>query len=702
MTLPPYSSVWNVLTRRAGKPASADAVSKAGLPGLVRDRCMYLITIVASIGLALALLFSMGSALFTSTATSAAVSRAIETRSLSVYYVNARFAIAAEESLVREYRLQPAAGVARAHAAAAQALTSALESIARNAPPANAAEALRLLKLQQRYLAASRHMFAAIDARDATRALTIEHRSIDPLFSEIEHRVYARGGTQRRASGAGFDSLRLTQAYVVHLEIALSILGLACLLGFLFVIYAYRYRLISSHAVEVQRMEEAVLVDSLTKIGNHRAFKEDIQREMALAARHAVPLTLAMLDIDEFKQVNDQNGHAHGDRVLFELAKILREGRAGDRAYRVGGDEFALILPHTPASASRSALERIRIAASKKLYGSTVSIGYSTVDDFDINVAALLNQADAALYVAKRGGRNGVSQFDASNTGTSVISTERVKSLRALLASGTLPIAFQPIWDLGHAEILAFEALLRPSASFGFAGPQDAFDLAERIGCAHELDRASWLAALRRAGELPAGALLFLNVSPQTLDRNFDVEEFTASIAAFGLRPERVVLEITERSIAHIDNVIAIARSLKAAGFGIALDDTGAGHAGLEIMSRLQFDYVKIDRAIIVKAMVDRNASGVVAAIVAFAQVTGAYVIAEGIEDIAMLDFIDGAGCARASVGRGIRGAQGYLLRRPSETLPSARDILDVSALLGEHVVHDEPALSRDPHEIAA
>jgi EAL domain-containing protein (putative c-di-GMP-specific phosphodiesterase class I) len=283
-----------------------------------------------------------------------------------------------------------------------------------------------------------------------------------------------------------------------------------------------------------------------------------------------------------------------------------------------------------------------------------------------------------------------------------VISTERVKSLRALLASGTLPIAFQPIWDLGHAEILAFEALLRPSASFGFAGPQDAFDLAERIGCAHELDRASWLAALRRAGELPAGALLFLNVSPQTLDRNFDVEEFTASIAAFGLRPERVVLEITERSIAHIDNVIAIARSLKAAGFGIALDDTGAGHAGLEIVSRLQFDYVKIDRAIIVKAMVDRNASGVVAAIVAFAQVTGAYVIAEGIEDIAMLDFIDGAGCARASVGRGIRGAQGYLLRRPSETLPSASDILDVSALLGEHVVHDEPARSRDPHEIFA
>ncbi|MDB5093486.1 MAG: sensor-containing diguanylate cyclase/phosphodiesterase [Candidatus Eremiobacteraeota bacterium] len=656
---------------------------------LVRDRETSLITTAASVGLVLVLVFSMGVALFASTVTSVAETAADAARILSDHYASARYLVGVEESLERQYRLEPAAGVRRAHAAAARQLDGVLEAIVRTAPPANVVEAHHLIRLQQNYLASTQRLFAAVDARNSALALTIDRDTSDPIFAAIQTRVYARATVEERHAAAAILSLETNQQYVVHVAVALSVLGLGCLLGFLFVIYAYRARLVAGHEVDVKRMASTTSVDSLTNIGNHRAFKDDLDREISLAVRHEVPLTLAMLDIDQFKLVNDQNGHVYGDRVLIELAGILRAGRAGDRAYRVGGDEFAIILPHTTAEVARAVLEHIRIAASTTLHGSTVSIGFSTAEDFDITPEALQNQADAALYHTKRGGRNGVSQFDAANKGTWLLSTERVQSLRALLASGTLPIAFQPIWDLERTEILAFEALLRPAASFGFAGPQDAFDVAERLGCAHELDRASRLAALRRAGELPAHALLFLNVSPQTLDRDFDIAEFAASVAAAGLRPDRVVIEITERSIAHIDKVIAVARSLKAAGFGIALDDTGAGHAGLEIMSRLQFDYVKIDRAIIVKAMGDRSASGVVAAIVAFAKVTGAYVIAEGIEDIPMLDFIEHAKCARAPVGRGIRGAQGYLLYRPSETLPAPRDVLDVSALLREHLSHE-------------
>jgi diguanylate cyclase (GGDEF)-like protein len=670
-------------------PAPPVPERRAGRARLVRDRETSLITIAASVGLVLVLLLSMGVALFASTVTSVAESAADAARILSDHYASARYLVGVEEALERQYRLEPAAGVRRAHAAAALELAGILEGIVRTAPPANVEEAHHLIRLQQRYLAATRRLFAAVDAHDSALALTIDRDTSDPIFAAIQTRVYARAPVEERHAADAIATLETSQQYVVHVAVALSVLGLGCLLGFLFVIYAYRARLVAGHQVDVKRMALTMYVDSLTNVGNHRAFKDDLDREISRSVRHELPLTLAMLDIDQFKLVNDQNGHVYGDRVLVELAGILRAGRVEDRAYRVGGDEFAIILPHTSAEGARVVLERIRLAASTTLHGSTVSIGFSTAEDFDITAEALQNQADAALYHTKRGGRNGVSQFDAANKGTWLLSTERVQNLRALLASGTLPIAFQPIWDLERAEILAFEALLRPAASFGFAGPQDAFDVAERLGCAHELDRASRLAALRRAGDLPPHALLFLNVSPQTLDRDFDVAEFAASVAAAGLRPDRVVVEITERSIAHIENVIAVARSLKAGGFGIALDDTGSGHAGLEIMSRLPFDYVKIDRAIIVKAMSDRSASGVVAAIVAFAKVTGAYVIAEGIEDIPMLDFIEHAKCARAPVGRGIRGAQGYLLYRPSETLPAQSDVLDVSALLREHLAHE-------------
>ncbi len=646
----------------------------------------------ASVGLGLVLLASTGFTLFASSATTVAATRAEQVRKLSVLYSDARLAVITEESLEEKYRRDGGADAGRAHAAAARDFDTILNTIVWHQPAAKAAEARRLLQLHGRYLVAVHRMFAAVDAGKPARALAIEQGSVDPTFSAIHDRVFARVIDQGRVAAATFGAFASTQRQVINIAMALSVLGLLCLFGFLFVISAYRNRLIASHESEVQRIAEAALVDSLTKIGNHRAFKDDMQREMAFALRHKLELTLAMVDVDEFKIVNDQNGHVYGDGVLVELAEILSSSRKEDRAYRLGGDEFALILPGTSALAARPVLERVRVAVSNSLNGGTVSIGYSTLGEFDITAEALQNQADAALYLVKRGGRNGVARFDASDKGTSLLSTERVQSLRALLASGSLEVAFQPIWDLERGEILAFEALSRPPLSFGFEGPQDAFDLAERIGCAHELDRSSRMAALRRAADMPPDALLFLNISPQTLDRDFDIREFVASVEAFGLRPERVVIEITERSVAHLDNVIVVGRLLRSAGFRIALDDTGAGHAGLEIMSRLQFDYVKIDRAIIVKAMSDRSASGVVAAIVAFARVTGAYVIAEGIEDIEMLDFIDGTGRAVAPAGRGICGAQGYLLQRPSVTFPTAAAVQDVRALLSEHIT-DEATL---------
>jgi EAL domain-containing protein (putative c-di-GMP-specific phosphodiesterase class I) len=270
--------------------------------------------------------------------------------------------------------------------------------------------------------------------------------------------------------------------------------------------------------------------------------------------------------------------------------------------------------------------------------------------------------------------------FDASMAGMWLLSPKKIHSLRQLIEAGSMQIVFQPIWDVQEGTVLAYEALARPDSQYGFNGPQEAFDLAERIGRAHELDTVCREAALASAGDLPAGALLFINVSPQSLDHDrLDPLRLQEIVRAAGLAPERVVIEITERSITQVDAVIEAARELQRHGFRLALDDTGAGNSGLEILGRLTFDFIKIDREVIVKALSDKNARGVLAGIVAIALATDAYVIAEGIENLEMLDFV-----CRPAIHevRGVRGVQGYLLRRPNQTFPDPDEDESIKAML--------------------
>ena len=215
--------------------------------------------------------------------------------------------------------------------------------------------------------------------------------------------------------------------------------------------------------------------------------------------------------------------------------------------------------------------------------------------------------------------------------------------------------------------MLAFEALTRPPVEYDFSGPQEAFDIAEKIGRAHELDYLCVKAILARAAELPADVLLFLNLTPQTLDHDvLTAAVLLEAVLSAGLTPERVVLEITERSIVRLEVVVREARKLRKLGFRLALDDTGAGNAGLEMLSQLPVDFVKIDRSILVKALTDASARTIFAGITAMARQMHSYVIAEGIEDVEMLDLVQQAGT---------QAVQGYLIGRPNQVLPSAQEL---------------------------
>ena len=164
-------------------------------------------------------------------------------------------------------------------------------------------------------------------------------------------------------------------------------------------------------AAELELMSLAALTDGLTRLGNQRAFQEDLKLEVARATRRESSLTLALMDVDQLKEINDSQGHVRGDEVLANVGRLLTDLRGTNRAYRIGGDEFALILEDTDGTSAISALERVRVAIEETANGVTVSVGLSTNENGAASADVLIENADAALYEAKRRGRNQVVSY---------------------------------------------------------------------------------------------------------------------------------------------------------------------------------------------------------------------------------------------------------------------------------------------------
>jgi diguanylate cyclase (GGDEF)-like protein len=539
-----------------------------------------------------------------------------------------------------------------------------LSAFARGATPEDAQFVRILRPLHDEFVRVARTAVAANVRGDRGRAELIEAHDARLRVGAIR-RILDKISTDTLAT-----SLRETEndshtdGALEWMIVSATALGIILMSGFAVLLRRYQRVAVNAAGAQLAALEQAALTDNLTQLGNHRAFSDDFARELARAKRNHRPLALALIDVDDFKAVNDTRGHSHGDDVLALVGDHLRTLRQEDRSYRVGGDEFALLLVETSPEAAHTVLKRFQQETRETLMGATLSIGYVnlTPEQLDLEPYEL---ADTALYEAKRRGRNNIVCFDDLTDAVSVFSPRKAELVRRVINEGLLSIAFQPIWDIESAFPLAFEALARPAAELGLAGPQEAFDIAERIRQVYELDTVCIAKALEAAANLPTGSTIFVNISPASLAHpDFDPNAFVAAVQAAGMRPDHVVIELTERRIEDTATIIQRARKLRSLGVRMALDDTGSGHAGLEILSKLSVDFVKIDRSLLVKAIDDRIARGVLAGIIAIARETGSYLIAEGIETEQLLDFA----CA-AHVGNvaflGIRGVQGYLLGRP-------------------------------------
>jgi diguanylate cyclase (GGDEF)-like protein len=454
-------------------------------------------------------------------------------------------------------------------------------------------------------------------------------------------------------------------AELSRIQRSMALTALLGLLGGGVVFYLVGGRgLTRSHRFALER----ATLDGLTGLPNQRAFHDDLEHAVALAARHGESLALAVLDLDDFKFLNDRHGHRHGDELLLRVAVLLRDGRASDRAFRVGGDEFALLLARTDAEGAAAALRRVRRQFADAQVA--VSLGLSVLRPGQ-DVAALREEADAALYDAKRRGGNALVCFEDIRDSVVITTSAKLQALRRLLEEHDVEIAFQPIWDLERGSLVGVEALARPSQDYGFSGPAEAFDIAEQVGRVHELDMLCVNKALAHVAALPADALLFINISPRTLDLDADIDGWlVAAVERSGIDPSRVVIEVTERFGGRMSSVVKSLQCLRAAGLQLAVDDVGTGNSGLEMLRQVHAEFVKLDRSVVVAAMTEPGARAVLLAMATFANETGAFVIAEGIEDTDMLDFLrrleDDMTVARPR----IHGGQGYGLGRPGQTIP--------------------------------
>jgi diguanylate cyclase (GGDEF)-like protein len=402
--------------------------------------------------------------------------------------------------------------------------------------------------------------------------------------------------------------------------------------------------------VEAQRDRLQALAESdpLTGLANHRRFHQALEDTIGQARSAAV----VVLDLDHFKFLNDTRGHPYGDQVLREVAAKLREAVRGahDLVGRLGGEEFGILLADVDSEEAFRVAERARgLIRGLPIDGFSLdcSAGVAAWPTDTDNPARLLDLADAALYQAKRMGRGQTRRVDV-DSGEAAVDQQRAAVRRMLDNPELITPVFQPIVDLATGRVAGYEGLSRFPADEG-RRPDEWFDLARRCGLGPLLQAL----ALRRMIEVPG------RPNRTWLSLNLDAGAL-ATDAVQGALPADltgIVIEITEQELPPDDEALQkILADLRGRGAMIALDDAGAGYAGLQHVVRIRPDVIKLDRSLVRGVDSDAERLALIESFVAFSARTGAMLCAEGIEtDEELAVLVE----ARVDLG------QGYRLGRP-------------------------------------
>lgn len=431
-----------------------------------------------------------------------------------------------------------------------------------------------------------------------------------------------------------------------------------------------------------RRLEHQAAHDELTGLPNRLAFKRTLG---ALMGRNE-PFAVVLIDLDNFKGINDTLGHEVGDEVLHLAAKRLGGALPGGALLsRLGGDEFAVLLPQVAnggdaESQTRTLLDTLAppLPTSAAELRVQASAGISLWPGDDADESALLKYADLAMYQAKVAG-GGVQRYHAGLSQEAQRRSELERSLQDVLGRGELWLAYQPVVELASGRAVSCEALLRwQSPLHGAVSPAQFIPIAEERGLIREiggwvLREACTLAARWQREGLPLGVAV--NVSAVQLRHPDFAQDVAATLRATGLSPSRLELEVTETAVmADLPGATRHLAQVRALGVSVALDDFGTGYASLELVRELPLDKLKLDRSFVTGAERDTRRQVIVASVIHMAGDLGLTVVAEGLETPGQREMLLALGCPLA---------QGYLYARPLPPEELRRHLAEQTVRLG-------------------
>jgi diguanylate cyclase (GGDEF)-like protein len=446
------------------------------------------------------------------------------------------------------------------------------------------------------------------------------------------------------------------------------------LVAALTLVYAFVLtRAVATHSLHlVQRVtaqvesELAAHTDALTGLPNRVAFREELNGALSRLARYGEGFGVFYIDLDDFKSVNDELGHAAGDELLAQSADRMKAClRDIDCVARLAGDEFAIVAAaiKEPSQAMVVAERLVRSFSAPFNVGGTriishISIGIAIAPFDGLDAETLLKKADTALYSSKRDRRGQFQFFQSELDAQAQQKLAMERELREAIANRELYLEYQPFVDLRTRQIAGFEALLRwRHPQRGAVCPLDFIPVAEKTGMIQEIGEFVLGEALREAAGWPDHLRISVNFSPEQFRSMSLLPVVLGLLKDSGLPPPRLEIEITESAaVAESQQAIAILQALRSAGVRIALDDFGTGYSSLNYLRKLPLDRIKIDRTFIADMLDAPECASIVKAVIGLAADLGMQVTAEGVETEVQFTFLKSLNCNEA---------QGYLISRP-------------------------------------